>query len=68
MWRPENFKNPYGEEWFMSSCQHQYNLGEAYEQGFNDAIEALRKGSTRVNNIGESPQGKGIIVFIPEES
>jgi len=41
MWRPDDFKNPYGDEWFMSSCNHQYALGESYEQGFNDCIQSL---------------------------
>lgn len=43
MWRHKGFVNPYGSEWFTSACQHQYNLGSAYEQGYNDAIEALLK-------------------------
>ena len=41
MWRQKNFTNPYGAEWFTSSCQHQYSLGEAYEEGYNEAISAI---------------------------
>lgn len=40
-WRPSDFKNPYGEEWFLSACTHQYNLGEVYETGFNDGAKKL---------------------------
>ena len=42
MWRHEGFENPYGEEWFTSSYQHQYHLGEAYETGYNDCLEAIK--------------------------
>ena len=31
-------KNPYGDEWWTSACQHQYNLGEAYQRGVNEAL------------------------------
>ena len=43
MWRHKGFRNPYGDEWFTSGCTHQYNLGEAYERGYNDCIRALFK-------------------------
>ncbi len=55
MWRPPDFQNPYGNEWFTSSCRHQYSLGEAYETGYNDALEALFKLAR------ESPTGTFII-------
>lgn len=41
MWRHKGFTNPYGNEWFLTSCQHQYKLGEAYESGYNDCLNAV---------------------------
>ncbi len=43
MYRHEGFVNPYGEEWFMAACNHQYSLGEAYENGYNACVEAILK-------------------------
>ena len=79
MYRPKGFKNPYGEEWFTSSCQHQYNLGEAYELGFNACLEALKKEDDSIfipgAKTGADPvrlkvslnNEKGWYVFIPDE-
>ena len=50
-WRPKGFKKPYGDEWFVSACQHQYNLGEAYETGFNDCLEALKKEAIHIETV-----------------
>ena len=55
MWRRKGFVNPYGKEWYTSSCQHQYNLGEAYEKGYNDCLKAL------FEMAKESPTGTFII-------
>ena len=41
VWRHEGFVNPYGDEWWTSVCQHQYDRGEAYETGYNACLEAL---------------------------
>ena len=55
MWRDKNFKNPYGNEWYMSSCPQQYARGEAYETGYNDCLNALFKLAK------ESPTGTFVI-------
>jgi len=43
MWRHAGFVNPYGNEWFISGCQHQYSLGEAYETGYSDCLKEIIK-------------------------
>ncbi len=73
MWRPDDFKNPYGDEWYLSACQHQYNLGEAYETGFNDCLEALKKTGVRVTKntmMVTTPifeKANGYVVFIKDD-
>ncbi len=40
-YRHKDFKNPYGDEWWTTSCQHQYNLGESFEAGYSYALEHI---------------------------
>lgn len=76
MWRPDDWKNPHtpmqknrfvdlADAWFRDISDKRHR---AYEAGADAMLEALRKGATRVNNIGDVPKGKGVIVFIPEEA
>ena len=72
MWknnRPEGFKNPH---LYFGSPHTEFEIiangkHEAYEAGADAKLEGLRKGATRVNNIGDLPKGKGVLVFIPGE-
>ena len=57
MWRPKDWECKY-----LGKKANKY-----FELGADAVLEALRKGATRVNNLGDLPQGKGVIVFIPEE-
>ena len=67
-WRHENFKNPYGEEWYTSACQHQYNLGEAYETGYNDCLDALFKMAKESPTGRFCFEGREISVYCHEET
>ncbi len=38
-----------------------------FEAGADAMLEGLRRGATQVSNLGDFPNGKGVVVFIPEE-
>ena len=43
-------------------------LCQVYEAGADAMLKGLREGATQVSNLGELPQAKGVVVFIPDES
>jgi len=70
MWRPENWENPWRSfEWGDGEIYQwtEAKIHEQYEAGADAMLEALRVGTTRINNIGDPPNSKGVIVFIPDE-
>ena len=70
MWRPEDLKNPFSpaaitvRNVFGDKPISHY---EAFEYGADAMLEALREKGLKVTNFGDLPQGKGLIIFIPEE-
>lgn len=67
MWRPENWINPYKVSPTFRPLTTIETLELAVEAGADAILKALRTGATRVNNMDDPPQGRGVIVFIPDE-
>jgi len=71
MWRPEKDwdKEILDQYLIMSGWKPTNMQGALNLVGFvaDAMLEALRTGATRINNVGDPPNGKGVIVFIPDE-
>ena len=66
MYRPKDWAS--GAEIYDTEKKGGISDAEMFEAGADAMLKGLREGATQVSNLGELPQGKGVVVFIPDES
>ena len=77
MWRPDDWRTP--NVFALRDCKPNQcvtaedvrhiskNEAKAFEAGADAMLQGLLTKGLRVNNLGDMPQGKGTVIFIPDK-
>jgi len=71
MWRHKDWKNPYPDDgstpYIVDITSTRIMMHRAWEGGADAMLEGLLEHGLKVNNLSIENQGKGTVIFIPEE-